>query len=175
MEIYDVYNEKGKRTGKTAEGVEFLAEGELLLGIHAYICNRHGQYLIQRRSLNKRILPGIWDIHMGHVASGETSEEGLLREIREEIGISLDPSAIRGHKRFVWLEQKHIVDLYFIRADIDLCELTLREEEVSDAKYIQTVEMLNLILSMNRPDPYKCLAIRGVSSLISSKSPHPVH
>lgn len=39
-----------------------------------------------RRSPNRRLLPGIWDIVGGHIESGESAEQALAREIEEETG-----------------------------------------------------------------------------------------
>lgn len=46
---------------------------------------RHRVYA-QRRSPDRRLLPGIWDIVGGHVEPGETPEQTLAREIEEETG-----------------------------------------------------------------------------------------
>ncbi|WUJ73984.1 GNAT family N-acetyltransferase [Kribbella soli] len=46
---------------------------------------RHRVYL-QRRTAERRLLPGIWDIVGGHLEAGETPEEALAREVEEETG-----------------------------------------------------------------------------------------
>lgn len=49
----------------------------------------------QQRSFSKKDFPGLYDIAMGgHLDPGETPEEGALRELREELGISLTPSQL---------------------------------------------------------------------------------
>ena len=47
---------------------------------------RDGRVLLGRRSLTKRLYPGVWDLIGGHARRGETPEETLLREVEEEIG-----------------------------------------------------------------------------------------
>src|SRR4051812_39450958 len=49
--------------------------------------HRDGKLLIARRAPHKRRYPGVWDLPGGHVRLGETLEEALLREIREECGV----------------------------------------------------------------------------------------
>ena len=48
---------------------------------------RDGMLLLGRRSLEKVVCPGTWDVIGGHVEAGETFEAALLREVEEEIGI----------------------------------------------------------------------------------------
>ncbi|HWD79348.1 MAG TPA: GNAT family N-acetyltransferase [Kribbella sp.] len=47
--------------------------------------DQHRVYL-QRRTADRRLLPGIWDIVGGHLEPGETPEEALAREVEEETG-----------------------------------------------------------------------------------------
>ncbi|MHC4945163.1 MAG: NUDIX hydrolase [Planctomycetota bacterium] len=56
--------------------------------VHVMIFNRAGELLLQLRGKTKKIQPGKWDTSVGgHLAAGETYEEGAKREIEEEMGI----------------------------------------------------------------------------------------
>lgn len=46
-----------------------------------------GRLLLGRRSHTVRFYPGQWDIVGGHSESGETVEQTLVREFREELGV----------------------------------------------------------------------------------------
>jgi 8-oxo-dGTP pyrophosphatase MutT (NUDIX family) len=48
---------------------------------------RNGMLLLGRRSAEKAVCPGTWDVIGGHVEAGECVEDALLREVEEEIGI----------------------------------------------------------------------------------------
>jgi isopentenyl-diphosphate delta-isomerase type 1 len=53
------------------------------------IYNRHGELLLQKRSLTKDLDPGLWGVSVGgHVTKGQTDEEAAMREMKEELGIS---------------------------------------------------------------------------------------
>ncbi len=48
-----------------------------------------GAMLLQKRSKNKFIQPGKWDTAVGgHLEPGESYEDGALRELREELGVT---------------------------------------------------------------------------------------
>lgn len=51
------------------------------------LIENHKILLGKRRS--DRLYPDIWDIFGGHIEEGETREETLVRELKEEIGIKV--------------------------------------------------------------------------------------
>jgi mutator protein MutT len=53
------------------------------------VFNSKGEIYLQRRPDWKDIQPGKWDTAVGgHIDYGETPEEALRREVREELGIT---------------------------------------------------------------------------------------
>ncbi|MEM8976100.1 MAG: NUDIX hydrolase [Pseudomonadota bacterium] len=48
----------------------------------------HDKILLGLRALDSELYPGVWDVFGGHVESGETLEEALSRECREELDIT---------------------------------------------------------------------------------------
>ena len=57
--------------------------------IHLHVFNEAGDLYLQKRSETKDIQPGKWDTAVGgHVDYGEAVEAALLREAREELGIT---------------------------------------------------------------------------------------
>lgn len=56
--------------------------------VHLHVFNSAGDLYLQKRALTKDIQPGKWDTAVGgHIDYGETVEEALRREVREELGI----------------------------------------------------------------------------------------
>lgn len=53
------------------------------------VVDNAGRIFVQKRSLNRKLFPGGWDIAGGHVEPGETLYQSLTREIREETGWQL--------------------------------------------------------------------------------------
>jgi 8-oxo-dGTP pyrophosphatase MutT (NUDIX family) len=54
--------------------------------VGAIIVNSEGRVFVQRRSEERTLFPGLWDIPGGHVEPDETPLEALAREVYEETG-----------------------------------------------------------------------------------------
>jgi 8-oxo-dGTP diphosphatase len=49
---------------------------------------RQGTVLLARRSPQRNSYPGLWSFPGGHVEENETLAEALVRELREEVGVT---------------------------------------------------------------------------------------
>jgi RimJ/RimL family protein N-acetyltransferase len=54
--------------------------------VGAFVRDERNRVFVHRRSQDRQLLPGIWDIVGGHLELGETPEEALARELAEETG-----------------------------------------------------------------------------------------
>lgn len=142
MEIIDVYNKRREKTNKTCErGKE--KDGEYGLSVHIWIMNKEGKFLVQKRSKNKKIFPNMWSLTAGAVDTGETSEEGAIREAKEEIGVDInkdDMELILSFKR-----THNFLDVWLVRKDIDLKNIVTQEEEVQEVKWVTKEELEEMI------------------------------
>jgi 8-oxo-dGTP diphosphatase len=54
----------------------------------AFMLIMGSRILLERRSLTKRVVPGVLAIPGGHMEEAENPEEAVRRELREELGLS---------------------------------------------------------------------------------------
>ncbi|HZJ99876.1 MAG TPA: NUDIX domain-containing protein [Tissierellaceae bacterium] len=80
MEIWDLFDEDGNKTGDTIEKTNLLPNGLYHLGVDVWIKNDDDKYLIQKRSMMKRRMPGIWMATGGSVVSGENGINAVIHE-----------------------------------------------------------------------------------------------
>ena len=94
-EYWDLYDGAGQKTGET-----HLRGGELPAGrfhkvVHIWIQNSRGELLMQKRSDKVDNCPGIWATTGGSVQAGEEPLPTAVRELSEELGITVLPEELR--------------------------------------------------------------------------------
>ncbi|MBF0316641.1 MAG: NUDIX domain-containing protein [Nitrospirae bacterium] len=90
-EMLDIVNEAGEIIGVASRGEVHGNNSLLHRVVHALVFDAAGNLILQKRSMIKDVAPGKWDTSVGgHVDHGETIEAALLREMREELDITLD-------------------------------------------------------------------------------------
>lgn len=144
-EYVDLYDNFRNKTGKVIERRDIVPKGLFRLIIHVLIFDKKGRLLIQKRTKSKRSWPNKWDLTVsGAVSSGETSQTSASRELFEELGIKYDFS--NSYPNISINTGFRIDDVYIIKnKDINLKKLKLQEEEVSDAKFVNLKQLLEII------------------------------
>ena len=89
QEIFPVVDDEGRVIGKATRGECHSGSKLLHPVVHLHVFNSQGDVYLQKRPDWKDIQPGKWDTAVGgHMDYGETPEEALYREVREELGIT---------------------------------------------------------------------------------------
>lgn len=139
-------DENGNLTGRTVERGKPMKSDEFHLVVHVWIKNDNGQYLITKRIPNKPA-PNMWETTGGSAITGDGSLQAALREVREEIGIELNPE---NGRRLFRLKRQHedapdFVDVWLFNESVKLENIKMQPDEVNDAKWASPKEILSMI------------------------------
>ncbi len=143
MEKRDLYDIRKNLTRETIIKGEKIPKGRYIIVVLVFIQNSEGKFLIQKRSLSKN---GKYATTGGHPKSGENSLEGIITEVKEEIGLDLNPDKLQLYFSGRSLKERVFWDDYYIKMDIDDIEkLKLQEEEVASIEWFSELEIRNLM------------------------------
>jgi len=109
-ERFPIVDEEGHVTGSATRGECHNGSRLLHPVVHLHVFNSRGEVYLQKRPGWKDIQPGKWDTAVGgHMDFGETPEQALKREVREELGITdFTPEPI-GHYVFDSRRERELV------------------------------------------------------------------
>lgn len=142
-DIVDIYNENKGKTGKTKiRHKDILENGEYIIGVQAVIINSNNQILISKRSKEKRAYPLMWECNGGALLAGETCVEGILREVKEELGIEFesdDAIFLKSIKK-----ESKFKDIYLFNKDIDISSIRFCDNEAMAAKWVSIDQFMNM-------------------------------
>ena len=136
VELWDVFDENGIPTGKTAlRGRSVLAPGEYHLVVHIWVISKSGLFLIQRRADEKKLMPGEWAATGGAAVAGEDS--------LKELGIAADRDKMLLLTRIK--RRNSLLDVWLTESNAPAEKLTLQHTEVAEAKWITGKELKEMI------------------------------
>ena len=137
-ELFPILNEAGEVIGKASRGECHNGSRLLHPVVHLHLMNSRGELYLQRRPLWKEIQPGKWDTAVGgHVDYGETIEEALRREVREEIGLEKFTPEKMCHYLYDSDREREMVYVYRAVYDGEVCP-----SEETDGGRFWTIEEL---------------------------------
>ena len=141
-ELWDILDDNRRPTGRTAPRQDGLVDGDLHVVVHVCLFNAAGEMLIQRRTETKRDWPGLWDFSVGgSIHAGETSREGALREVREELGLDVE----LGRPSFTFNFQYGFDDFYLLRHDVALPLAAVPNDEVAEVRWASPDDVVELL------------------------------
>ena len=142
MEKRDLYDINKKLTGETIYKNEKIPANKYILVVLVFIQNSQGKFLIQKRSKQK---DGKYASTGGHPKTGETSIDGMITEIKEELGLTVKPEELE----LIFSGQENakqvFFDIYYMRKDFNISDLKLQKEEVDFVEWLSFKEVETLI------------------------------
>ena len=147
MEYLDILDEDGKIT-------ENKDTRELHSEVAAFIYTDTGKIILQKRKSNKATYAGVWSITGGHVLSGETNEDAIIREIKEELNIEIKKDEINFVTKYRSKKVKDDIinnkffSIYNIKISMEqLNKIKIQEDELEKVQLFSINEIEKIINS----------------------------
>ena len=141
-ELRDLYDKNSNKTDKTYHKGDSIPNGYYPMVVMIVIRNSKGEFLMQKRVESKG---GDWGVTGGHPKSGETPYEGIITEVKEELGLDFS------REKFIEYDSgcdgKDCYKMYFVNKDIDINDITIQKDELSEVKWLSMDELKGMVNS----------------------------
>lgn len=153
-ELVDVYDANRQLLNRTIDRKKTIQKSDYIVIVHLILMDKLGNLLIQQRSKNKSLWPNLWDISCsGAPIAGETSAEGIIRELKEELSITLNSSNIRPVLTANFTNG--FSDYYIYEIDTSTKQsICFEPTEIQTIRWVTKDQLYNLIAD-NQFVPYK--------------------
>ena len=152
MEIWDLYNREGEKTGQTWErtfgGYKQIPEGCYHMVVDILVQHVDGSFLLTKRDMRKDVYPGYWEASAGGSAlMGEEPLEAAKRELFEETGLSALNMKLVSH---TFRDPSHSMFYsYLAVVDANKDSVVLQEGETVEYKWVDDRGLIEYVESDN--------------------------
>lgn len=148
-EYWDVYDAKGNKLAgrRSVRGKHDLGYNEYHLVVYVWIINDKNEIIISKRQKG-RTFENSWECTGGCALCGDTSLSAALREVNEELGLTLDAKKGELFKRYLRNYPpgaKAICDVWVFRQNFEESQFKIQLEEVSEARIVSAAQLRELI------------------------------
>lgn len=148
VELWDIVDPYGNRTGRTIERGNPMQKDDYHLSVSVWIENDKSEFLISQR-LPTKIAPNMWETTGGSALSGEDSLTAALREAKEELGISLLPHKGSIFKCYTYPHSSGdgaaYIEVWLFKQNIDIATVVLQQEETCNAIWASKKQIKEMI------------------------------
>ena len=139
-ELRDLYDANGKKTEKTYCKGDNIPNGYYPMVVMVVIRNTKGEFLMQKRVDSKG---GDWGVTGGHPKSGESPLEGIITEVKEELGLDFS------NEKFIEFDSgcdgKDCYKMYFVSKDINIEDISIQKEELSEVRWFSMEKLQHMV------------------------------
>lgn len=157
MELLDVVDENNELTGKAIDREIVHGNGLWHREVAVIIANKEGKILLEKRSPFKKQSPNKWALCAGHIGAGDSPENAILREMEEEIGVSINIEdleflkvAIRNIKFNEEQYNRAFQYTYYWETDKKESDFIIQEEELTEVKFFDIEEIKEAVNSNDK-------------------------
>lgn len=136
----DLYNKNSELTGLTYYKGDKVPEGYYPMVVMIAIENSKGEFLMQKRVPRKG---GDYGVTGGHPKSGETPYEGIITEVKEELGIDISNNEIIEFAS--GCDGKDCFKMYYTKLDLDVEDFKIQEEELTEVRWFSFDELNEMV------------------------------
>lgn len=141
-ELRDLYDINSNKTNKTYRKGDLIPKGYYPMVVMVVIRNSNGEFLMQKRVESKG---GNWGVTGGHPKSGETPIEGIITEVKEELGLDFSKENFIEYDS--GCDGKDCYKMYFVTKDININDITIQLEELSEVRWFTMDELKGMVNS----------------------------
>jgi isopentenyldiphosphate isomerase len=140
-EIFPIVDKDGNEISREFRSVCHNGISMLLHPVvHLHLFNTAGELFLQKRAMTKDLLPGYWDTSVGgHLSTGESAEQALKREAREELGLK----AFRYEfiRKYIWESPRERELVYTFRGISD-DHPVINKNEIDEGRFWDHPELI---------------------------------
>lgn len=148
-EYFDIVDENNKPTGKKELRSKAHTAGLWHRTVHIYFFRQSESgldFLAHLRAKHLDLHPNCWDTRFGgHLKAGETVEEAVVGEIKDETGLDIELSyLIKGEVyRRNKFPNREFTNVFYYQFNDDISSLCFEDDEVQEVKWMTVDEILD--------------------------------
>ena len=159
----EFYDKNSNPTGITYFKGDKAPDGLYPMVVMVCIQNNNGEFLMQKRVPENG---GDWGVTGGHPKSGEPPIEGMLTEIKEELGISVDADRLEVFSE--GCDGTDCYKMYYLNLDLEISDFVIQEEELTEVKWF-SIDALQKMVEEHVLNPNQIACFVKCMNYLNSK------
>lgn len=116
--------------------------GKVWLGATGVVINSKGEWLVVKKRYSG--LKGVWSLPGGFVDVGETADEAVVREVKEETGIDCEVTGLIGFRTGVIREDiSDNMAIFCCKPVTEDQPILIQDKELFEARWLSIEELVN--------------------------------
>lgn len=136
----DLYDKNSNITNLTYYKGDKIPDGYYPMVVMIAIQNGKGEFLMQKRVASKG---GDYGVTGGHPKSGESPYEGIITEVKEELGVDISDNKIIEFAS--GCDGKDCYKMYYAKIDLDIEKINIQKEELSEVRWFSLDELKDMV------------------------------